>query len=108
MKEENLALELQMNQLMDQQPNANKRAKQATASLKKYKLALELKMQQILEQQQKAAKQSVIGMSEFGQKKENKIARIHEMGFSERNKVIHALKKWNWDELKAINWLVTH
>ena len=46
--------------------------------------------------------------SEFGKKKEEKIEKIFLMGFSDRNKIVMALKKWNWDELKAINWLATH
>jgi len=46
--------------------------------------------------------------SQFGQQKEGKIEQILKMGFSDREKIITALKKWNWDELKAINWLATH
>eukprot|EP01083_Nonionella_stella_P016862 47090_1 len=50
----------------------------------------------------------VIVQGEYGQKKEQMISQIYEMGFNDRNKIITALKKWNWDELKAINWLATH
>mmetsp|Transcript_38967 Transcript_38967/g.62215 ORF Transcript_38967/g.62215 Transcript_38967/m.62215 type:complete len:496 (+) Transcript_38967:102-1589(+) len=39
--------------------------------------------------------------------KEAKIRQIFQMGFIERKKVIMALQKWDWDEVKAINYLAT-
>ena len=50
----------------------------------------------------------VLVKKQFSDDKENKIKQIFQMGFSDRKKIITALKKWNWDELKAINWLATH
>eukprot|EP00484_Ammonia_sp_Unknown_P029210 CAMPEP_0197025864 /NCGR_PEP_ID=MMETSP1384-20130603/6068_1 /TAXON_ID=29189 /ORGANISM="Ammonia sp." /LENGTH=535 /DNA_ID=CAMNT_0042454443 /DNA_START=81 /DNA_END=1685 /DNA_ORIENTATION=- len=41
---------------------------------------------------------------QFDDGKEQKIKQIVQMGFSDRDRVITALKKWKWDELKAINW----
>ena len=51
---------------------------------------------------------SVLVKGQFTEEKENKIKRIYQMGFNDRKKIIQALKKWNWDELKAVNWLATH
>eukprot|EP01083_Nonionella_stella_P214203 771956_1 len=40
--------------------------------------------------------------------KENKIKQIQEMGFSQqRDTIIQCLKKWDWNVLKAVNWLAT-
>jgi len=50
----------------------------------------------------------VLVNKQFDDIKENKIKQILQMGFNDRNKIITALKKWNWDQLKAINWLATH
>jgi hypothetical protein len=44
----------------------------------------------------------------FSDSRESNIKNIMRMGFPDRQKVIFALKKWNWDECKATNWLVTH
>merc|ERR1719242_1484235 len=51
---------------------------------------------------------SVLVKGEFDDEKEAKIKRIYQMGFNDRKKIITALKKWSWDELKAVNWLATH
>ena len=45
---------------------------------------------------------------QFEDVKENKIKQIFEMGFNDRTRIVTALKKWNWDQVKAINWLATH
>jgi len=50
----------------------------------------------------------VLVKGQFSEDKENKIKQIYQMGFNDRKKIITALKKWSWDELKAINWLATH
>ena len=50
----------------------------------------------------------VLVKRQFSEEKENKIKQIYQMGFNDRKKIITALKKWSWDELKAINWLATH
>ena len=46
----------------------------------------------------------------FSDRKAAKIDKIHQMymGFYNKHKIMDALIKWNWDELKAANWLETH
>jgi len=50
----------------------------------------------------------VLVKGHFDDAKENKIKQIYQMGFRDRNQIVVALKKWNWDQLKAVNWLATH
>ena len=50
----------------------------------------------------------MIVQKEFEDEQERKIKQISEMGFGDRKRIIVALEKWKWDELKAINWLATH
>ena len=45
---------------------------------------------------------------EYDEVKEAEIRQIVQMGFTDRQKVIVALKKWGWDTTKAVNYLATH
>ena len=50
---------------------------------------------------------SVMVRGQFSDEKERKIKRIYQMGFNDRKQIVQSLKKWSWNELKAVNWLAT-